>query len=101
MIYRLSVPATIENCDSVRILEWHRRPGQHVAPGDLVLEMETHKALIEVRAGQKGVLRQIACDEGDWCPLDGLLALFADDGDESLSPGAKEARPWVGDFTIG
>jgi pyruvate/2-oxoglutarate dehydrogenase complex dihydrolipoamide acyltransferase (E2) component len=97
----LSVPGTIENCDSVRILEWHAAPGQAIEPGDLVVELETHKALIEVRAAQKGVLRRIEGFEGSWCPLDGPLALFTDTDAEPLPEGDLDAIPWIGDFTIG
>ena len=101
MIYRLSVPGTIEHCDSVRILEWHKNPGETLETGDLVLEMETHKALIEVRAGQPAVLRRIECPEGEWCPLDGPLALFTDSDTEPLPSDVAVVAPWIGEFTIG
>ena len=38
------------------MLEWHGPEGHAFAPGELVVELETHKALVEVRAGHAGVL---------------------------------------------
>ena len=55
MIYQLLVPGPIKNVAEVRILEWHGAPGKVFSPGDLIVELETHKAVIEVRAGQRGV----------------------------------------------
>jgi pyruvate/2-oxoglutarate dehydrogenase complex dihydrolipoamide acyltransferase (E2) component len=98
MIHRLTVPATIEDATSVRVLEWHAGPGDAVAAGALLVELETHKALIEVRAGAAAILRTIDCDEGAWCPLGGALALLSDAPDEPILGDAAE---WAADFRIG
>lgn len=98
MIYRLAVPATFEDVDAVRVLEWHAAPGTAIAVDALIVELETHKALVEVRAAQPGILREIRAGEGDWCPLGGVLALLGDSADEPIGePGAD----WNADFTIG
>lgn len=98
MIYRLLVPETLEHVASVRVLEWHAAAGERLAPGALLVELETHKALIEVRAEQAGTLRRIDCGEGAWCPLGGSLALLSDSPDEPLD-GDPAALP--ADFRIG
>jgi len=84
MLYVLAVPGPIEDVEEVRVLEWHGPEGRAFAVGDLVVELETHKALVEVRAGQAGTLRRIVCREGDWQDLGKPLALFADAADEPL-----------------
>jgi pyruvate/2-oxoglutarate dehydrogenase complex dihydrolipoamide acyltransferase (E2) component len=101
MIYRLVVPDTIEDMDSVRVLEWHKAPGQPLAAGELLVELETHKALIEVRAAQSAILRTILCAEGEWCPLGGPLALLGDDEAEPLPTEDARYAPWMADFSIG
>ncbi len=98
MIYRLSVPATLEDVTSVRVLEWHGAPGSAITPGMLIVELETHKALIEVRAEQTGLLRRIDCGEGEWCPLGGALALLSDEAGEALE---GDAADLPADFRIG
>lgn len=100
MIYRLTAPPTIEDGDAVRVLEWHRAPGEAIGPGELLVELETHKALIEVRATHAAILRAIACAEGEWCPLGNELALLSDRADEPLRHDAPPAE-WLGDFRIG
>ena len=98
MIYRLAVPETLEDVTSVRVLEWHGGEGAAVTPGMLLVELETHKALIEVRAEQAGVLRRIDCAEGGWCVLGHGLALLSDDADEPLE---REPALLPADFRIG
>lgn len=92
MIYRLLVPTTIEDNDAVRVLEWHVAQGDAVAAGALIVEVETHKALIEVHAEQAGVLRVRCVDEDAWCPLGGTLAILSDTANEPTD-GAHLALP--------
>jgi len=98
MIYRLTIPTTFEGNDAVRVLEWHGAPGDAFAADALLVELETHKALVEVRAGQAGVLRARRFAEGEWCPLGAVLALFSDDADEAIEEAMAEL---AADFTIG
>ncbi len=84
MIYQLSVPAAVPGVSEIRILEWQGQPGAVFAPGDLIVELETHKAVIEIRAGQAGVLRQISAAPGDWRNVGVSLAVFSDQADEDI-----------------
>lgn len=97
MIYALSVPTTIEDNEGVRVLEWHATEGEGIAAGALLIELETHKALIEVRAGQDAVLRRRCVEEGGWCLLGARLALLSDTADEALCDDAQE---WTAEFAI-
>ena len=101
MIYRLCVPATIEDTDAVRVLEWHGSVGTEFPDGALIVELETHKALIEVRAAQLGILRRIDCAEGDWAPLGSSLALLGDTIDQPLPTDDLPIPSLVADFMIG
>ena len=98
MIYRLVVPTSFEDNEAVRVLEWHGGAGARFAAGALIVEVETHKALIEIRGETPAVLREVRFAEGEWCPLGGVLALLSDDPDEPLG-GA--GQPWPAEFTIG
>jgi pyruvate/2-oxoglutarate dehydrogenase complex dihydrolipoamide acyltransferase (E2) component len=84
MIYTLTVPGPIEDVEEVRVLEWHGQVGHAFALGELVVELETHKALVEVRAGQTGILRQTICAEGDWQAVGAPLAVLSDEEAEPL-----------------
>lgn len=89
MIYALTVPGPIEDSEEVRVLEWHHGVGDAVDTGDLLVELETHKALVEVRAAQPGHLRQIICPDGDWCAIGKPLALLSETADESIDTDAE------------
>lgn len=90
MIYKLLVPGPIDHAEEVRILEWRGAPGQAFKAGELIVELETHKAVIEVRADQPGILRQILREAGDWQKIGKPLAVLSDDADETL-PDSVEA----------
>jgi pyruvate/2-oxoglutarate dehydrogenase complex dihydrolipoamide acyltransferase (E2) component len=100
MIYFLTVPGPIEDVEEVRVLEWHGAPGQAFAPGDLLVELETHKALVEVRAGQPGLLRQLLCAEGDWQAVGAPLALLSDSMDEALPENTEGFPAMAVEFEI-
>ena len=96
MIYSLAVPGPIDNVEELRVLQWHGEPGHAFAPGDLMVELETHKAIVEVRAAQPGILREVHCAEGQWQPVGAVLALLSDEAGEALpAPGEPLAAMTV------
>jgi len=97
--YALVVGGTKEAVD-VRLLEWHADPGDAVMPGDLIVELETHKVIVEVRAQQPGVLRRVTCDAGEWRKLGDVLAIFSDDADSALPESAEGLPIWEARFEI-
>lgn len=100
MIYQLSVPAAVPGVEEIRILEWHGDPGTLFESGDLIVELETHKAVVEVRAGQAGVLRSILAEPGDWRGIGVRLALFSDEPGEDLPDPGSEAGDLVVEFDV-
>lgn len=90
MIYQFLVP-TVPEVEEVRILEWHRQESTLVEAGKLLVELETDKAVVEVRLKSSKHLRRILCQPGDWQKLGNPLALFSDTADEPLpeSPDAN------------
>jgi pyruvate/2-oxoglutarate dehydrogenase complex dihydrolipoamide acyltransferase (E2) component len=100
MIYSLTVPGPIEEVEEVRVLEWHGAVGRTFAAGELMVELETHKALVEVRAGEPGVLRLILSAAGDWQAVGRPLALLSDDLDEPLPDTCEGIALLAVDFEV-
>ena len=100
MIYQLSVPAAVPGVEEIRILEWHKEPGTSIGIGDLVVEMETHKAVIEIRASQGGVLRKILVQAGDWSAIGLPVAIFSSDTDEELPSDVAGASAMLVEFEV-
>jgi len=100
MIYQLSVPGPIEDVEELRVLEWHGEAGRQFAKGEMIVELETHKAVVEVRAAQPGVLRRILCPPGEWQTLGRPLAIFSDSADESLPAPDESGAALAVDFEV-
>jgi pyruvate/2-oxoglutarate dehydrogenase complex dihydrolipoamide acyltransferase (E2) component len=100
MIYKAVVPDVGEDVQEIRVLQWHGAPGHRFAVGELVVELETHKALVEMRAGRGAILRQILTDEGDWTPIGGPIALFSDYQDEPLPDSPDAVANLEADFAV-
>jgi pyruvate/2-oxoglutarate dehydrogenase complex dihydrolipoamide acyltransferase (E2) component len=99
MFYKISVPP-VADVEEIRVLEWHGDVGHRFNPGDLVVELETHKAIVEVRAGQPGVLRKIMSDAGNWQQIGLPLGLMSDADGEALPDGADSIIDLAVDFEI-
>ena len=88
MIYQITVPA-VADVEEIRVLEWHGALGHRFSHGDLIVELETHKAIVEVRAGQSGVLRKILSEAGKWQGIGLPLAILSDSDSETLPDGIQ------------
>ncbi|MCP5529316.1 MAG: 2-oxo acid dehydrogenase subunit E2 [Opitutaceae bacterium] len=61
----MKMPDLATNDTTIKLVEWRVQPGQAVKPGDVVLEVETDKATMEVEATVTGVLRETRFARGD------------------------------------
>lgn len=61
-----------------KVTGWLKRPGDHVALGDDLLEVETDKITNVVEAGESGVLRRVLGENDTVYPVKALIAVLAD-----------------------
>ena len=80
------------------VVRWHKSQGDTIARGDVIAEIETDKATVEMEAYSSGVLGRIVVEEGRAVPVGELIAVITQPGEEvpsleSLgeSPGAAPA----------
>ncbi len=100
MIYLLTVPGPIDDVEEIRVLEWHRDEGAALGRGDLFVELETSKAVVEIFSRQRAHLRRILCKPGDWQQLGKPIAVFSDSPDEDLPVALDELPLLEVDFTV-
>ena len=77
------------------IVEWHKKIGDKVKSGDLLAEVETDKATMELESYNDGVLLYIGVEKGKPAKVDGILAVIGKAG-EDFEPAlatAKNATP--------
>ncbi|KAG1048157.1 hypothetical protein G6F43_009433 [Rhizopus delemar] len=84
-VTRFNLPAMSPTMTEGTIHKWKKQEGDTFAAGDVLLELETDKAQIDVEAAEDGVLAKIILQEGSKAPVNTLIALIAEEGDDISS----------------
>ena len=63
------------------VAKWHKKVGDVVNEGDLLADIETDKATMEFEAFQEGVLLHIGVAESESAPVDSILAIVGEKGE--------------------
>ncbi len=66
------------------VAKWHKKVGDKVESGDVLLEISTDKATVEHAALDEGFLRAIIGNEGDKVEVNSPLAVFTETANESI-----------------
>jgi pyruvate dehydrogenase E2 component (dihydrolipoamide acetyltransferase) len=74
-----------------KVLRWIKSPGDTVAKGEPIVEIETDKVTVEVEAPASGVLREVTAGVGDVVPVGKTIALIFAAGEASGSTPAAPA----------
>lgn len=64
------------------VAEWHKKVGDAVSEGDLLAEIETDKATMEFESFYDGVLLHIGVDKGGSAPVNAILAVIGEKGED-------------------
>ena len=76
------------------VAEWHKKVGESIESGDLLADIETDKATMEFESFQEGVLLHIGVEKGQTAPVDSILAILGEEG-EDVAALLKEAEKEV------
>ena len=97
MATKVTMEALSPTMEEGRLVKWTKNEGDPVAAGDVLAEVETDKAVMELVARGDGVLRKRLANEGDSSPVGTLLAVIgtADENIDSIVGGAGVAAPAV------
>ncbi len=85
------VPQLGESIVEARVARWLKKEGDRVEAGDPVVELETEKVDLEVRAEQAGVLSRIDRKEGEDVKVGEVLAVI-DEAGAATSPPTPPAK---------
>ena len=64
MDVEITVPKLSATMEEATVLAWHKAPGDAVAEGEVIVELETDKAALEVEATVGGILRERCAEQG-------------------------------------
>jgi pyruvate dehydrogenase E2 component (dihydrolipoyllysine-residue acetyltransferase) len=90
MISKVVLAKLSPTMDEGTIVKWSKREGDKVKVGDILAEIETDKANMEMEALGQGVLRKILVPEGGRAPVGALIGVIAEPG-EDIAPLLAEA----------
>ncbi len=106
MPVKILMPALSPTMTEGKLAKWLKAEGDEIVSGDIIAEIETDKATMEVEAVDEGVLAKIVIPEGtDHVPVNDLIAVLLEEGeddgavekllaggnDNATAPAAKEA----------
>ncbi len=90
MKHNVKAPSVGESITEVSILKWLKQSGQAVKTGEMLLEIESDKATVEIVAETSGVL-QILKQNGERVPIGEVIATIDDQGKATVAAGAASA----------
>jgi len=77
-VTRVVMPKLSEAMETGRVIKWLKKEGDRVQGGDILAEVETDKADVEMEAFGSGALRKILVPAGEQAPVGSLIAVIAE-----------------------
>src|SRR5215204_6427262 len=94
MPINILMPALSPTMEKGNLAKWLKREGDKVAPGDVLAEIETDKATMEVEAVDEGVLAKIVVPEGTSdVPVNDVIAVLAGEGEDPKAAAGAAKSP--------
>jgi pyruvate dehydrogenase E2 component (dihydrolipoamide acetyltransferase) len=81
MIQRVTLPRLGESVETATLDRWLKQEGDAVAPGEILCEITTDKATLEVESTSRGTLLRIVARRGQELPVGALIAVVGDPGE--------------------
>jgi len=82
MATKVILPKLGQTMEEGTIVEWVKKEGEVINRGDVIFQVESDKAVLEVESKDKGVLRKILVDKGVKVPILTPVAIIADPSED-------------------
>src|SRR3954467_9384467 len=90
MPINILMPALSPTMEKGNLAKWLKKEGEAVKPGDVIAEIETDKATMEVEAVDEGTLAKIIVPEGTTdVPVNQPIAVLAGEGEDVKAAAAQ------------
>jgi pyruvate dehydrogenase E1 component subunit beta len=84
MSIQILMPALSPTMEEGTLAKWHVKPGDEVRSGDIIAEIETDKATMELEAVEEGTIGKLVVDEGtESVPVNDVIAVLLEDGENA------------------
>src|ERR1700709_2026645 len=93
MPINILMPALSPTMEKGNLAKWLKKEGDKVKSGDVIAEIETDKATMEVEAVDEGTIAKILVPEGTQdVPVNDVIAVLAGDGEDVKAAGAAQPQ---------
>ncbi|MFE3872122.1 2-oxo acid dehydrogenase subunit E2 [Flavobacterium sp. ZS1P70] len=99
----ITMPRLSDTMTEGTVAAWLKKVGDKISEGDILAEIETDKATMEFESFNEGTLLYIGIPEGETAPVDSLLAIIGNEGEDvsaliagkstPATPDTAEAKP--------
>src|SRR6478735_3981561 len=94
MSINITMPALSPTMEEGKLAKWHVKEGDNVSSGDVIAEIETDKATMEVEAVDEGKIGKIVVPEGtDNVKVNAVIAVLLTEGESAADVKAPAAAP--------
>ncbi|MCI9846598.1 pyruvate dehydrogenase complex dihydrolipoamide acetyltransferase [Flavobacterium pectinovorum] len=96
MAIKVTMPRLSDTMTEGTVATWLKKVGDKVSEGDILAEIETDKATMEFESFNEGTLLHIGIQAGETAPVDSLLAIIGNEGEDIsalLAGGDAPAAP--------
>ena len=98
----VNMPRLSDTMEEGVVAQWLKKVGDKIEEGDILAEIETDKATMEFESFHEGVLLHIGVQEGETSPVDKLLAIIGEEGEDisGLLSGENSSEEKVEEKTV-
>lgn len=88
MPINIEMPKLSDTMTEGTLVKWNKQVGEVIEIGDVIAEVETDKATMEMEAFDEGTLSEIFIPEGSKAPVGAVLGVLLEDGEGAGAPAA-------------
>lgn len=94
MATEITMPKLSDTMEEGVLISWKKSPGERVDRGDIIAEIETDKATMELEAFASGILLETRVKAGDLVPVGTVIGIIGSEG-EKISSGEASPSPEI------
>ena len=91
-MWKIQIPKTESKVEEATLFKWHKKEGDMVIKGELIAEIETFKAAVEINSPETGIIYKIFIKEEETVPVNTVIAILIEEGEE-ISP--EDIKPFL------
>ncbi len=96
MPIQIEMPKLSDTMTEGTLVRWLKKEGDEVSAGDILAEVETDKATMEMEAFDDGILHEIRVKDGEKVEVGSTIAILLEEGEEAPAPGSSPKKEEAG-----